>query len=392
MSQSNDRDHFFQTSDSIATAQRKSAKSKNKNGNPIDLKSKILAVRADPDDANVVYVAEAGGLLRRVNLETNDTKTIYTGAQAPLTSIAFSDDSPEQRTVYAGCWDKTIRSWSISTRKPNPPLTGHRDFVKCLLWTRLSGSPILISGGADAFIVVRDLASNKILHTIKEHTRGILDLQLDPSSQSVDEILLFSADSAREIRRWRITTDKVEAIPETILAHETSVNRLCFEAAGVSDDGAVEADLWTASSDKTVQHLVRARGWESDTTLEHPDYVRDVVVSGDGRWVVTACRDEEVRVWDASSGKLACTYSGHYEEVTGLALVNGGRAVVSVSIDGTVRKWSLDAAEIGKTKEEAEKASTGDEVKEVPAEEPKTSMLTADEEAELAELMDSDDE
>ena len=339
-----------------------------------------------------MYVAEAGGLLRRVNLETNDTKTFYTGAQAPLTSIAFSDDPAEERTVFAGCWDKTIRSWSLSTRKPNPPLTGHRDFVKCLLWTRLNGSPILISGGADSFIMVRDPTTNKTLHTIKEHSRGILGLQLDPSSQSPDEILLFSADSAREIRRWRITRDKVEAIPETILAHETSVNRLCFEPAGVSDDGVVDADLWTASSDKTVQHLVRARNWESDTTLEHPDYVRDVVISGDGRWVVTACRDEEVRVWDASSGKLACTYNGHFEEVTGLALVEQGKAVVSVSIDGTVRKWSLDAADIGKTREEAEKMNNNEDVKELPVEEGKTSMLTAEEEAELAELMDSGDE
>ncbi|GAB7340775.1 hypothetical protein MBLNU457_7147t1 [Dothideomycetes sp. NU457] len=392
MSQSNDRDHFFQTSDSIASAQRKAAKSQNKNGSPIDLKSKILAVRADPDNANIVYVAQATGLLRRTNLETNDTKTTYTGAQAPLTSIAFSDDPPEQRTVYAGCWDKTIKSWSVSTRKPNPPLTGHRDFVKCLLWTRLDGNPILISGGADAMIIIRDLTINQILHTIKEHTRGILDIQLDPTSQPADEIHLFSADSAREIRRWRITVDKAEAISEPIKAHATSVNRLYFEPAGVSDDGAVDADLWTASSDKTVQHLVRSRGWESDTTLEHPDYVRDVVVSGDGSWVVTACRDEEVRVWDASSGKLACVYSGHFEEVTGLALVKEGREVVSVSIDGTVRRWSLDAAEIRKTREEAEKAGADGGVKEVPAEDSKTSMLTADEEAELAELMDSDDD
>ena len=40
-------------------------------------------------------------------------------------------------------------------------------------------------------------------------------------------------------------------------------------------------------------------------------------------WLFTACRDEEVRVWDLGTGELVCTYSGHFEEVTGLEVVGG---------------------------------------------------------------------
>jgi WD40 repeat protein len=152
--------------------------------------------------------------------------------------------------------------------------------------------------------------------------------------------------------------------------------------------------LWTASLDKTARHLVRSRDWAEDTVLTHPDFVRDVVVDNEGGWVITACRDEEVRVWDASSGKLACVYSGHYEEVTGLALIDAvegqvGTRVVSVSIDGTVRVWSLDPAEIRRTREEADRAGEMQPEEDVK-DEPKTSMLTAEEEAELADLMDDD--
>ena len=87
-------------------------------------------------------------------------------------------------------------------------------------------------------------------------------------------------------------------------------------------------------------------------------------------------------------------YSGHFEEVTGLALVGGkeggAKRVVSVSIDGTVRTWSLDAAEVRKTREEAEKREMG-EVKDEVVEERKEGMMTAEEEAELADLMDDED-
>jgi hypothetical protein len=87
MSRSNDPDNFFQTtyhpqpallprtttnpphSDSLAERTRKAQKSKNNYGNPIRLPSKILAVLADPTDANRVYVAEAAGTARRVILD-----------------------------------------------------------------------------------------------------------------------------------------------------------------------------------------------------------------------------------------------------------------------------------------------------------------------------------
>ena len=63
--------HFFQTSESLVSVQRKAAKAKNKLGRPIKLSSKLLAVTADPFDERAVYVAEAAGEVRRVVLEVS---------------------------------------------------------------------------------------------------------------------------------------------------------------------------------------------------------------------------------------------------------------------------------------------------------------------------------
>jgi hypothetical protein len=54
---------------SIDEVARKAAKLKNKKGNPIKLQSKLLAVIADPDDEQGVYVAEAAGCVRRVGID-----------------------------------------------------------------------------------------------------------------------------------------------------------------------------------------------------------------------------------------------------------------------------------------------------------------------------------
>lgn len=78
---------------------------------------------------------------------------------------------------------------------------------------------------------------------------------------------------------------------QVLLVHDTSVYKLLFDADG---------DLWTASADKTAKCLVRDDAWKPNLTLKHPDFVRDVVVHEQGGWVITACRDEEVRVWNRS--------------------------------------------------------------------------------------------
>jgi len=51
--------------------------------------------------------------------------------------------------------------------------------------------------------------------------------------------------------------------------------------------------LILGSADKTAKRYDRLEG--SQETLEHPDFVKDVTVHG--RFVYTACSDENVRQW-----------------------------------------------------------------------------------------------
>lgn len=238
-----------------------------------------------------------------------------------------------------------------------------------------------MSGSADATIMVWDVASGEKLHTLKGHARGVLALALDPidSSPGGETVTIFSAGSDREIRRWRVALeDTVEIGDEArkpILAHETSVDAVHLDADG---------DLWTASADRTAKCLARSRGWVHDTKLEHPDFVRDVAVDEEGGWVVTACRDEGVRVWERASGNLKHVFDGHFEEVTGLVMLEEQK-VVSVSIDGTVRQWSLKGSDLARAIQDAEDEKSG-KTKEVV--EKKEGMMTEEEERELAELME----
>lgn len=292
-------------SSSLESDARRSIKSQNKAGNPIVLPTKVLAIARNPDASNSVYVAESAGVIKRVDLHTRDVTKTFRGPSAPLTSICVSNDG---RTLFAGCWDKLIWSWDVPSARFKKPFPGHTDFVKTVMTIPAKLSPtkseLLVSGGADSEIIFWDIESGKRLNVLKGHSRGIQAIILDPmavptSSKDSAAPLLWSASSSREIRPCIIAANSTPSeqldllrsvsLGDALLQHNTSVYRLCFD-----EDG----DMWTASADNTAQHLVRSQGWTSDTTLTHPDFVNDIAINETGGWVITACRDEEVRVWD----------------------------------------------------------------------------------------------
>ncbi|KAG6016685.1 hypothetical protein E4U43_003283 [Claviceps pusilla] len=393
--QSADRDHFFETDASQAQRARKALKAGNKHGDPIEMKSKILAAVPDPASPLCsIYIAESAGGVRRVKLSTSEIQATYRGPKAPVTCLALG--AKDSKTVFAGSWDKDIWSWHVTSTQLVKKYSGHSDFVKSVLCTQLSGQDILISGGADKKIIVWDVETGRRLHTIQDPTTTMLAVQhlvLDPTLCSRDEILLVSASSDPHLRRWKITLDGWEQVTEcfhdrpdaervTIQEHDTSVYKLVF------DTDSEDADLWTASADGTAKCLVRCRNFVAEDVLTHGDYVRGVQPTEN--WIFTAGRDENVKVWERASGKLYCTLEGHYEEITDLVLLRNSQGmpdkVCSVSIDGTIRTWPILKSQLDDMVRQIEESKQ-------PKEDPSDaaageSLLTAEEEAELAELMD----
>lgn len=299
------------------------------------------------------------------------------------------------KTVFAGSWDKDIWSWDIATAAPGRKFSGHSDFVKAVTCTTISGKPVLISGGADKKIMVWDIETGRRIHTLQDPTTTMLAVQhlaIDPLLSTAEAVVFASASSDPYIRRWRITLTEYEQLTETfkdrpdterlnIEEHETSVYKLYYD----TDD---DADLWTASADGTAKMLARSKNFVEEDRFEHGDYVRAIVVTEE--WVVTAGRNEDVKVWERASGKLYCTLEGHFEEVTDLILLRDHHdptmaRVCSVSIDNTIRTWPLTKKGLDEAVEKMVEAKKPQDKVEEKAPD---GLLTAEEEAELAELMD----
>lgn len=338
-------------------------------------------------------VAQADGSISVINISDGEIRQIGRSAQAPITCVTSYggrlslDNNAITQSVFAGGWDKHVTHFTLGQKGLEAAPTvaqasfkAHADFVKCLLIAQTPDKQmVLLSGGADGDVNLWTFEGQR-LACLKPQSRGIECIALDPFSSPETPRVFFST-SQREIYNFILPASSAMSraiqISDPIIQHDTSVYKLEFD-----DDG----DLWTASADKSAKRLVRENNFTADTTLAHPDFVRDIVIHGPSSLAVTACRDEEIRVWNTGSTQLMHVFSGHFEEVTGLALT--GTTLLSVSIDATLRKWSLAPGDLKKAIEDVKSPAL---LEKEP--EPKNDLgaLTEEEEAELRALMEEEE-
>jgi WD40 repeat protein len=106
-----------------------------------------------------------------------------------------------------------------------------------------------------------------------------------------------------------------------------------------------------SSSNPIVVDLVEKKF--ADVLQGHKASVLSMMFSRDGRKVVTAGEDGNVRVFSVGDWKLLQTLSGHYGPVHWADFSPDGKLIVSVGEDKTLRIWSADDGRLLQTLEES---------------------------------------
>ncbi len=78
------------------------------------------------------------------------------------------------------------------------------------------------------------------------------------------------------------------------------------------------------------------------TLAGHSGGVNAVVVTPDGRHLLSASRDRSLRLWRLDTGVLLRTLTGHRGPVEAVDVTPDGRMALSTSYDGNVRLWDLE--------------------------------------------------
>jgi WD40 repeat protein len=190
-------------------------------------------------------------------------------------SIAFS---PDGAMLVAGCGDRTLRVFDVSSGKQTRVLRHHADWVQSVAFNR-EGTR-LVSAGRDRTARVFDAATWELLATYTGHDTPLL-------------AAAFSHDGARVLTTAR--------------------------GAG---------HVWNAESGDKRGEMAELGGDASR-------------LAGGPFGIAAGCADGEVRIYQPGSAAPWLTLAGHADAVQSLAVSRAGDAIASGGADGEVFVWSL---------------------------------------------------
>ncbi|XP_033214213.1 cilia- and flagella-associated protein 52 isoform X2 [Belonocnema kinseyi] len=160
------------------------------------------------------------------------------------------------------------------------------------------------------------------------HTNTIYGISFP---QNYSEI--FATGSKNDIRLWRVETRKE-------LLRITVPNFVCSNLY-FSYDGTMIISAWNDG-------VIRAFTPQTGRLLfaicnAHLKAVSAVVITKDGKTVVSAGSDGQVRIWNIKPDvqRLVCVLKEHRGPVTSLYIASNDKEVISSSIDGTCIIWDI---------------------------------------------------
>lgn len=164
----------------------------------------------------------------------------------------------------------------------------------------------------------------KLIHQIPTgHTSYTTAVQISPDSQY---LATCSSDGTVKIFNFQTQT-----LLKTCNEHHNGVNSISWSPdskylASCSDDSTTK--IWDISE----------TNYESKRTLiGHSYHVTCVVFGPKGNVLVTGSSDEDIRVWEAQSGKCLSALRTHSAGISALDICWDGTIIASASYDGLIR-------------------------------------------------------
>jgi WD40 repeat protein/serine/threonine protein kinase len=250
---------------------------------------------------------------------------------ANVHGVAFS---PRGLLASAG-FDGAIKLWAPQEGKLLRSLHGHTASVTSVAFA-MDGS-LLISGSTDGHVRLWDPGSITCRGTLRGHTGEVIHVAVRPDGKC-----FASAGVDRLVKLWDPTFDQ---------EFRTIYPTRAFQPHGVafSSDGRLLAGTNCCPGGNNAVLLWNMPAGNQATTLSgHSSLVGCVAFSPADQILATGSSDRTVKVWQAHTGRLLHTLTGHREQVTGVCFRADG-CLASASRDGSVRIWESATRQLVRT-------------------------------------------
>ena len=278
----------------------------------------IISIAFSPAGEYIAGGTKTGEILMW-ELKTRQLVITFRGHTDWVRTLCFSENGLE---LFSASDDQTVRMWNTKNGYLVKVFRGHRGRV-----TALAINPekqIMASAGDEHIIKLWDIQTGICIKEFMGHDSWIFSLKYSP-----DKNLLLSSSGDSTIKLWK--TDSFTCI-RTLQGHRSYVWSATF-----SRDGSY---VISGSHDKTIR-IWRVKDGSPIKTINANTEIRCVAISPRGDKLAIAGYTHFVKVWDAKSGQLIKTLSGHQDNLWTVEFSPNGDYLASGGDDLSLRFWNI---------------------------------------------------
>ncbi|ALC42319.1 CG10931, partial [Drosophila busckii] len=251
------------------------------------------------------------------------------GHKRGVTALHFA---PSGNYLLSGSADRTLNIWDVRTSQLEKTLNGHTLGINDVSWS--PDNKYLISCSDDKTIKLWNPHSGECLKTMMGHTAYVFACRINPQAN-----LIASTSFDHTVRLWDVRTGKtLKVVP----AHMDPISSVDFNR-----DGSL---FVTGSFDGLVRLGETVSGQVLKTLIDEDNSpVGYVKFAPNGRYILAAYLNSQIKLWNFQKPKCLRVYKGHTNRKFCIAVnfsVTAGMWVASGSEDSCLYLWSLQSKEL----------------------------------------------
>jgi WD40 repeat protein/transcriptional regulator with XRE-family HTH domain len=281
----------------------------------------VLSAAYSPDGKQLAAIGMDGTVIQWEAVTGRELRRIPGSTQANnFVSTQRISYSPDGKSLFATD-ENRIKIYDPQLGTPVRELSGQAAAVTAIAVSR--DGKFLASGALDGSVLLWDLVSDAPVQPLEGHTQAVENLTFSPDGK-----WLVTAGDDGALKIWDVSSG---ALLKNFSEFGDVVLGVTFSPDGKQlafTDGTLQ--MWKLSDQNgiTYEELFNIPGAAPDS------------FSADGSRLAGYVGND-IKIWDAASGRELLTLTGHRNWIMGLAFSPDGSRLASTSKDGSIKVWSL---------------------------------------------------